>query len=170
MSRLVKRELVLDFEAIKLGQDENSKVNDNVDEQEDDKSDVLEIPDKELFGYDLKKIKGYREKRASIKDEVMKKEFVEKVKKMLEIIANDESLYDYDILKNVIIMCEHFFIQHKKCGELKKSAVIDATVDILFEGNRKVAEKMIELKIKEIWQSNAVTRNKTKISNFFLDV
>ena len=50
---------------------------------------------------------------------------------------------------------------------IKKSAVIDSTIDLLFEGNRKVAEKMIELKIKEIWQSNVVTKNKTKISRFF---
>jgi outer membrane protein OmpA-like peptidoglycan-associated protein len=77
-SRLVKREVVLDSEAIKLGVDEKPKVNDKVEEQEDDKSDVLNIPDKVLFGYDLKKIKGYREKRAQLKDEAMKKDFVKK--------------------------------------------------------------------------------------------
>ena len=67
-------------------------------------------------------------------------------------------------------MAEHHFIEHKKCGELKKSAVIESTIDLLFEGNRKVAEKMIELKIKEIWQSNVVTKNKTKISRLFFSL
>jgi hypothetical protein len=86
---------------------------------------------------------------------------------MLEVVASDESLYDYDILKNIIIMSEHHFIEHKKCGELKKAAVVESTIDILFEGNHKVAEKMIELKIKEIWQSNLVTKHKSKISKFF---
>lgn len=132
-----------------------------------DEVDMDEIPEKELFGYNLKKIKGYREQRAKKKDEKMKKDFIEKVKKMLELISDDETMYDYDILKDIIIMAEHYFIEHKKCGELKRNAVIDATVDLLFDGNKKIAEKMIELKIKEIWQSNIVTKNKTKIGRFF---
>jgi hypothetical protein len=155
----------------KIGQSQVLELPDNaVDDRAlgvEEVDQIIEVPDKELFGYDLKKIKGYREKRASIKDEVMKKEFVEQVKKMLEVVASDESLYDYDILKNIIVMAEHYFIDHKKCGALKKSAVIDATIDLLFEGNSRVAEKMIELKIREIWQSNAVTKNKTKIGRFF---
>jgi hypothetical protein len=170
MSRLVRREVILGNEAVILGSDEKPKVNDKVEETQQEKNNALDIPDKELFGYDLKKIKGYREKRAKLKDEANKKEFVEAVQKMLEVVASDESLYDYDILKNIIIMAEHHFIEHKKCGELKKSAVIESTIDLLFEGNRKVAEKMIELKIKEIWQSNVVTKNKTKISRLFFSL
>jgi hypothetical protein len=170
MSRLVRREVILGNEAVILGSDEKPKVNDKVEETQQEKNNALDIPDKELFGYDLKKIKGYREKRAQLKDEANKKEFVEAVQKMLEVVASDESLYDYDILKNIIIMAEHHFIEHKKCGELKKSAVIESTIDLLFEGNRKVAEKMIELKIKEIWQSNVVTKNKTKISRLFFSL
>lgn len=159
----------------KIGQDNVLKLPDDaVDNkplgvQDDDavEQQPQEIPDKELFGYDLKQIKGYRDIRAAIKDDLRKKDFVEKVSKMLELVASDENLYDYDILKNVIIMAEHHFIEHQKCGPLKKSAVIDATVDILFEGNRKIAGKMIELKIKEIWQSNIVTKNKSKIAKLF---
>ena len=86
---------------------------------------------------------------------------------MLEVVISDESLYDYDILKDIIIMAEHHFIEHKKCGQLKHSAVLEAVKDQLFEGNHKVAEKMIELKIKEIWQSNVLTKNKTKIGRLF---
>ena len=152
MSRFVKREVILSNDAVILGSNEKPKVEDKVEEPHQDNNDVLEIPDKEFCGYDLKKIKGYREKRAQIKDEINKKKFIEAVEKMLEVAMSDESLYDYDLLKDIIIMAEHHFIEHKKCGQLEHSAVLEAVKDQLFEGNQKVAEKMIELKIKEIWQ------------------
>ena len=81
MSRFVKREVVLSNDAVMLGSDEKPKLTGKVEETEQEKYDVLEIPDKVLFGYDLKKIKGYREKRAQLKDEVNKKEFIEAVTK-----------------------------------------------------------------------------------------
>jgi hypothetical protein len=174
MSRFQKHSFVInndvvDSSIVQTEEIEEIVAIDKQDKQDEHKLDS-DIPDKEAFGYNLKSIKGYREKRVILKQEQMKKEFVDKVHKILSLIVDDETMYDYDILKNVIEMAEKFFIVHKKCGELKKLAVIEAVKDQLFEGNQRIAEKMIEIKIKEIWQSNILTKNKTLIGRFFLVV
>lgn len=124
------------------------------------------VPPSVLFNSNLKLLKDFRGIRKQIKQDLMKKTFVDEVKKILVIIDNPNNKYDDEILRFVIESAEHYFTSHKKMGQLKQQAVVEA-VEGFFEGNIVVIVKMIKLILPTIVKSNIIIRNKDIIFHFF---
>ena len=118
-----------------------------------------------MMGADLKKLKSFKAFRSSAKRDLFLNNFVQEGKVTLEAYDNDEELhYAYEIVQFMMEIAEHAFIQYKKQGSEKRSAVI-AIVKKYFDDNEELVAKVIEQLMSHIRKSNIFSRNKTRIKN-----
>lgn len=128
-----------------------------------------EIPPKLLFNSDLKELKGFREMRITLKQNLMYCDFVESLSNVLDLFDNTQRKYDHDIVQFVCQSAEDAFISHKQMGLLKKKAVVEICKRY-FNDDAELVSKIIEIVLPNIIKSSLYRRNKKRLSNCFFFV
>jgi len=123
-----------------------------------------EIPPKELFNSDLRKLKGYNEVRMNVKDKKAYNDFVDSFCGVIDLLPY--SKYDSEIVKFVCQSAEDYFIKRKGMGSLKEEAVI-AVCKRYFNDDDELVHNVIGLVLPTIIKSTFYRRNKKRVHNFF---
>lgn len=127
-----------------------------------------EIPKTRL---NLSGIKGYKEKKKSLKELKLKAETITELKRAFDIFDPNELKLNHSIVLFVAQVVEDIFNKPKQ-GELKKEVVIEICKHY-FNGEASLVEMVLELVFPKIIKTTLWRRNKQRLKNlaiFFFEI
>ena len=131
------------------------------------KSEDILIPSKTILNNsDLKRLKGFTQIRKKLKEDAMKKDFVDQVTGVLSLFDSSSNKYEHEIVAFVASVAEDFFISHKKMGAIKESSVVECCAQY-FNNDTELVRKIIQIVLPNVPKSNIFRRNKQRIISFF---
>lgn len=131
-------------------------------------SSIKEVPKTRL---NLSEIKGYKEKKKSIKDLKLKTETITELKKAFNIFDPTELKLNHSIILFVAQVVEDIFNKGKQ-GDLKREVVVEICKDY-FNGEAALVEMVLELVFPKIIKTTLWRRNKQRLKNlavFFFEI
>ena len=134
----------------------------NEEKQKDDIKDINyhEIPEKQIYGYNLKKLKSYKKIRRNYKKQNMKSTFINDLQFLLDEYSPSDKENDLndDLLIEILNIAEEYFIYPNNKQEreiVKREAVIE-----LMKKYYRNDEELLNKTINNLW-------HKVKKSNMF---
>jgi hypothetical protein len=139
----------------------------NNTESNDVKLPDLKIPSKTILNNtDLKRLKGFTQIRKKLKQDAMKKDFIDQVSAVLDLFESSSNKYEHEIVSFVCSVAEDWFISHKQMGDLKEQSVIECC-SRYFNNDVDLVKKIIQIVLPTVPKTNIIRRNKQKIISFF---
>ena len=129
---------------------------------------VQEVPKTRL---NLSGIKGYKEKKKSIKELKLKTETIIELKKAFDIFDSSELKLNHSVVLFVAQVVEDIFNKPKQ-GELKRDVVVEICKDY-FNGEASLVEMVLDLVFPKIIKTTLWRRNKQRLKNlaiFFFEI
>lgn len=129
---------------------------------------ATEVPKTRL---NLSSIKGYEEKRKSIKANKLKAETIIELQKAFDIFDPNELKLNHSVVLFVAQVVEDIFNKPKQ-GPLKKEVVIEICKQY-FNGEEALVEMVLELVFPKIIKTTLWRRNKQRLKNltiFFFEI
>jgi hypothetical protein len=138
----------------------------NLDNDEFINSDVnKEVPQKNVFNYDLKKLKSFRVLRKNYKAKNQLSIFLQDMDKVLNEFDSKTNQLDLDLLVLVLNISEQYFIygDEKQREEMKSYAVKKLMIKY-FRNDEEVLNKMIGSVWQKVSKTNMLKRLFRRIS------
>ena len=119
--------------------------------------------------FDLSSIKGYNQKRATVKQKLLISDSVAELKHALSIFDPEEIRLNHSLVLFVAQIVEDIFTK-KGLGEIKKQVVVEVCKDY-FNDSPELVHMVIDLIFDKVIKTSLFRCNKTRIANcFFLCV
>lgn len=135
---------------------------------EEPSMEVKEIPPKQVYNHNLKKIKSYRRLRQSYKINNAKAVFVKDMHSILECFKVEDHKLDCELLVEVLNIAESFFIYgNKEEREHSKQEAVKTLMLPFFLNDELVLDKTIANVWYKVVKSNSLKRCWRKLLNFF---
>lgn len=116
----------------------------------------------------LKKLKGFNEKRKQMKYKKFQTEYITNLKTELDAIDDTEDRkYDAETILFIMQAVEDEFIQEGKMGEMKYETVMQLALPY-FNNDEQLVDTFIKLKYPELKQSTFLRRMRLKAVAIFL--
>lgn len=129
-----------------------------------------EIPPKNILGFSLDDLEGYKTKRKELKLKSKEDQFVNEMLKVLQYLDKSQNEYDYLIVRQACYYAEHYFVSGKrKLGDVKMNAVI-RVCSHLCNGDEKLVRTLIALVLPKIKKSNVFRRVSLRLQRFFFAI
>ncbi len=131
-------------------------------------SSIKEIPKTRL---NLSGIKGYKEKKKSIKELKLKTETITELKKAFDIFDPEELKLNHSVVLFVAQVVEDIFNKPGQ-GEVKRDVVVEICKDY-FNGEGPLVEMVLDLVFSKIIKTTLWRRNKQRLKNlaiFFFEI
>jgi len=117
---------------------------------------------------DMKKLKGFNQKRKEMKHLKFKNDYISSMKAELEVLDDVEARkYDADTILFLMESVESEFIQSGGLGDLKREAVIELALPY-FNNDVELVNVFIDMKFKEVKQATLLRRMQMKLMAFFV--
>jgi hypothetical protein len=131
-------------------------------------SSMKEVPKTRL---NLSGIKGYKEKKNSIKELKLKTETITELKRAFDIFDPSELKLNHSVVLFVAQVVEDIFNKPKQ-GDLKREVVVE-TCKHYFNGEAPLVEMVLDLVFPKIIKTTLWRRNKQRMKNlaiFFFEI
>ena len=131
-------------------------------------SSVKEVPKTRL---NLSGIKGYKEKKKSIKELKLKTETITELKKAFDIFDPEELKLNHSVVLFVAQVVEDIFNKPGQ-GEIKRDVVVEICKHY-FNGEAPLVEMVLDLVFSKIIKTTLWRRNKQRLKNltiFFFEI
>lgn len=129
---------------------------------------VKEVPKTRL---NLSVIKGYKEKKKSIKELKLKTETITELKKAFDIFDPEELKLNHSVVLFVAQVVEDIFNKPNQ-GDIKREVVVEICKNY-FNGEAALVEMVLDLVFKKIIKTTLWRRNKQRVKNlaiFFFEI
>lgn len=129
---------------------------------------VKEMPKSRL---NLSGIKGYKEKKKSIKEIKLKSETIIELKKAFDIFDPAELKLNHSVVLFVAQVVEDIFNKPKQ-GDIKRDVVVEICKDY-FNGEASLVDMVLDLVFPKIIKTTLWRRNKQRLKNlaiFFFEI
>lgn len=115
--------------------------------------------------FDLSSVKGYKQKRAMIKQQSQISESIAELKHAISIFDPDEIRLNHSLVLFVSQIVEDVFTK-KGLGEVKKTVVVEVCKEY-FNDSPQLVHMVIDLIFDKIVKTSLFRRNKTRIKDIF---
>lgn len=115
--------------------------------------------------FDLTNVKGYSQKRASIKQQLLVNDSIAELKHALSIFDPAEIKLNHSLVLFVAQIVEDIFTK-KGSGDIKRTVVVEVCKDY-FNDSDELVNMVIELIFDKVIKTSLFRRNKARIVNIF---
>ena len=115
--------------------------------------------------FDLSSVKGYNQKRASIKQQLLISDSISELKHALAIFDPEEIRLNHSLVLFVSQIVEDIFTK-QGLGHIKRTVVVEVCKDY-FNDSPELVHMVIDLVFDKIIKTSLFRRNKSRVANLF---